>query len=77
MLEPLAKNQEQIAMLEMMDSHGQYARKAAVTMPHIMYGNDPMERLAQAEKECNEDLEKYSQYLNMHIHRTILLHATK
>ena len=72
MLEPLVKNQEHIAKLDLMQRHGQFAKKVAITIPHIAFHKDPMDRLAQAEKECNEDLEKYSQDVNKHIHDILL-----
>ena len=38
MLDPTIKNQEHITKLEMMKNHGQYAQRAAVSLPHINFG---------------------------------------
>ena len=72
MLELLVKNQEQITKLNMMYKHGQYATLLAVNVKHITFGQDPMEMLAQAEKECNNDIEKYLQDVNKNIHEITL-----
>ena len=72
MLDPLVKNQEQISKLEAMKRYGQYAQRVAISVPHILFGKNPMERLAQTEQKCNEDIEKYSQDVNKQIHDILI-----